>query len=263
MIVFSAFCPHAPVLIPTIGKENLDKLESTVSAYKALEQYFYLSRPDTAVIISPHGLFYEDAFSINFCDKYKADFEDFGDYGTNMEFSGDYILISAVQDYMRDHHVRVTMDTCDRLDHGTTVPLFYLAEHKPKIKLVPITYSKQGLKTHFQFGQSLKEVLQESNKRVAVIASGDLSHRLSTESPAGFSKYGAVLDGAVKDAIINKNAPALMNIDQQVLKEAGECGLKSLLILMGILHGIKYDPVIMDYNDALGVGYLTCNFQLS
>jgi AmmeMemoRadiSam system protein B len=163
---------------------------------------------------------------------------------------------------MRDHHLNVTMDTCDRLDHGTSVPLFYLAEHKPDIKIVPITYSKQDLKAHFQFGQSLKEVLQESNKRVAIIASGDLSHRLSTDSPAGFSKHGEVFDNAVKDGIINKNATALMNIDQQVIDGAGECGLKSLLILMGVLHGIKYDPQIMDYNDSLGVGYLTCNFQL-
>lgn len=74
MIVFSAFCPHTPVLVPSVGKENLEKIKKTADSYRLLEQHFCSSKPEVALIISPHGTLYDDAFSINMCDKYIGDF---------------------------------------------------------------------------------------------------------------------------------------------------------------------------------------------
>ncbi|MBU1922242.1 AmmeMemoRadiSam system protein B [Patescibacteria group bacterium] len=262
MLVFSSFCPHAPMLIPSVGKENLDKLKNTISAYEKLEQNFYLAKPDTVIVISPHGMIYDDAISINFCEKFSGDFEEFGDYETKIEFSCDYLLTERLQHHMREQGVATTMDTCAKLDHGASVPMYLLTAHHKDVKLIPINHSEQDLKSHFVFGRALKEVIQQTNQRVAVVASGDLSHRLSTESPAGFSKHGEVLDKSVQDAIANKNSTALLNLDAEMVKEAGECGLKSLVILMGVLHGTEYEPEILSYEAPFGVGYLCCNFKL-
>ena len=54
-IVFAAITPHAPVLIPEIGKENLKKLTKTEAALKKLEQELYAAKPESLVVISPHG----------------------------------------------------------------------------------------------------------------------------------------------------------------------------------------------------------------
>lgn len=262
MIVFSALCPHTPLLIPSVGKENLEKLEKTVQAYQSLEQFFFTANPDVVLLITPHGIIYPDAFSINLCDQYHGDFEEFGDYSTKLQFLCDFRLVHSIQDYMVRHNIAVSMDTCDKLDHGVTVPIFLLSTRKNDFKIVPMGFSGQDLKTQFNYGQSLKEILQNTNERVAVIASGDFSHRLSTDSPAGFSKYGPILDQGVHEAIKNKNTASLLNLDLTMISEAAECGLKPLLILLGILHGMEYDPEILSYESPFGVGYITCNFKL-
>ena len=55
MLSFACFVPHSPILIPEVGKENLDKLKDTVQAYKNLEHDLYASKPDIIIVISPHA----------------------------------------------------------------------------------------------------------------------------------------------------------------------------------------------------------------
>jgi AmmeMemoRadiSam system protein B len=262
MIIFSAFCPHTPILVPSVGKENIEKIKNTADSYSYLEQQFCSAKPDTVIVVSPHGSIYDDAFSINMCDKYIGNFEDFGDFATKGEYLTDHLLIERIQRHMRDKKVSITLDTCEKLDHGTLIPLLLLSAKCPNVHVVPINTSGLDLKNHFEFGHELKELILDTNKRVAVIASGDLSHALSTDAPAGFSEYGEQLDKAVKELIIEKNITSLLKLDNDMLEGAHECGLRSLSILLGILKGMNYEPEILSYEAPFGVGYLTCNFKL-
>ena len=47
-----------------------------------------------------------------------------------------------------------------------------------------------------------------------------------------------------------------------LIAEAGECGLKSIVILLGILDGINYKPRLLSYEGPFGVGYLVMQFEL-
>jgi len=53
----------------------------------------------------------------------------------------------------------------------------------------------------------------------------------------------------------------IINMDEDLLSEAGECGLRSILILLGILDKINYQPKLLSYDDAFGVGYLSMDFS--
>lgn len=263
MIIFSAFCPHTPILVPSVGKENLENIKNTADSYKYLEQQFCSAKPDTVIVISPHGSIYDDAYSINMCDKYLGDFEEFGDFATKCEYPTDHLLIERIQRHMRDKKLPITLDTCEKLDHGTLIPLFLLSEKCPNIHIVPVNTSGLDLKNHFEFGQELKELILDSNKRVAVIASGDLSHALSTDAPAGFSEYGGQLDKSVKDLVTENNVASLLKINKKMIEGAHECGLRSLVTLLGILNGTNYEPELLSYEAPFGVGYLTCHFKLN
>src|SRR4030043_1349524 len=92
MIVFSAITPHPPILIPNIGKDNLDKIKNTASAMKELEAELYASKPDVILIISPHGEIIPDAFCLNLNTKYTVNFEEFGDFTTKLEFKSSPML---------------------------------------------------------------------------------------------------------------------------------------------------------------------------
>jgi MEMO1 family protein len=54
----------------------------------------------------------------------------------------------------------------------------------------------------------------------------------------------------------------LLRIDPELTAQAGECGLKSMLILAGILSGINLEPKILSYEAPFGVGYLVANFLI-
>ena len=54
----------------------------------------------------------------------------------------------------------------------------------------------------------------------------------------------------------------MVNLDPKLIKDAGECGLKSIVTLMGILDEQEYKPEILAYQNDFGIGYLSMNFKL-
>ena len=70
----------------------------------------------------------------------------------------------------------------------------------------------------------LKEKIMDFNKRVAVIASGDLSHALSTDAPAGFNPAGAEFNAKIQELLSSRNTTGLLNLDPTLVQNASECG---------------------------------------
>lgn len=261
MLVFSAVVPHPPLLIPNIGKEELKKVSKTKKALEQLEQDLYLSKPDIIMIISPHGSLFSDAFTINAHPHFVANFAQFGDLNTRQEWQGESILGAAITQQSYEKNIPVQLVSEEALDHGSSVPLFYLTAHLPHVKILPLGYSALDNKAHIDFGYLLKETAMDSNKRVAVIASGDLSHGLTTDAPAGFSKVGTKFDKQVIELLENHNTVGFSKLDAKFVSDAAECGYRSLLILLGVLKNVNYSFKNYSYEGPFGVGYLVGNFQ--
>ena len=102
-----------------------------------------------------------------------------------------------------------------------------------------------------------------TDKKYALIASGDLSHCLKKEGPYGFHPDGPKFDKALIDALKEKNIEKILKLDE-TYPDAGECGLRSFCFLLGILEesGINYQPEILSCEGPFGVGYLVANFKL-
>lgn len=260
-IVFSAIVPHSPLFIPTIGKENLNQLAASVKAYKELEDNLYAANPESIIIISPHGLIQSDAFTMNLSPKFTVDFEEFGEFATKMEFEGDIGLAYKIRERM-ETRASLQLVTEERLDHGCGVPLYMIASNLRKIKLIPLYYSDLNLKTHYEFGQLIKRELVYNKDRVAIIASGDLSHTLTKNAPAGYSSKAAKFDQKIIECVKNKKNQDILRLDAKLIDEVKECGLKSISILLGMLDGLEYEPKILSYEYPFGVGYLVAGFKL-
>ncbi|MEI6597017.1 MAG: class III extradiol dioxygenase subunit B-like domain-containing protein, partial [bacterium] len=255
-IVFSAIVPHPPILIPTIGKENINQLKTTSDAFLKLEQDLYASQPETVIIISPHGHLQEEAFTINLCPEFTVNFEDFGDLATKFILNGDVGLAYKIKEKL-ETKVPLQLISEPELDYGASVPLYLLTQHLPKIKIIPTYYSGLDLTAHFNFGQIIKSNLLVSNTRIAIIASGDLSHKLSKNSPSGYNPKGKKFDKKLIDGLLKKETGEIIKFKPELIADAGECGLKSIIILLGILEGMKYEPQLLSYESPFGVGYLT------
>ncbi|TAK04662.1 hypothetical protein EPO33_01560 [Patescibacteria group bacterium] len=262
MIVFSAIVPHSPLLLPGIGKTNAKKLAQTVAGVADIEQHLYVTRPDTLCIISPHGQVLGDAFGINLSAQYATSFKDFGDFKTSKTFRSDFMLIDRIQRAIRKD-VPLVLHSDETLDYGFGVPLHLLTEHLPNPTVIPITTSGLDLKAHFEFGKAMRDEILNSNKRVAVIASADLSHTLTKDAPGGFSKRGAEFDAKVQELLSQRNVPGLLQMDPKLCSEAKECGLRAMLVALGLMDGIDYTARLVSYEGPLGIGYLVSHLQFS
>ncbi len=263
MIVFSAIVPHSPLLVPTIGKEHREKLSATLTALAEIEQALYLAKPDTICIIAPHGARYPDAYSINLSSKYVGDFKSFGDFSTTIAAKSDFLMIDHLQRKLRDENIPFTLTSNEVLDYGFSVPIILLTSHLPSWKLVPITPSILDAASHFEFGKQLKRILHAESSRVAVIASADLSHKLTKESPGGFAPEGPEFDRIVSEAASRNDTASLLALGADMVETAGQCGFRPIMTMLGTIDGMAVTAKKLAYEAPFGVGYLTVRYDIA
>ncbi|MBI4592346.1 AmmeMemoRadiSam system protein B [Candidatus Uhrbacteria bacterium] len=262
MICFAAITPHTPLLIPGVGKENIAKLEATTASLAHLEGELYASHPDVIVVISSHAIQHKNAFSLNLHDEYAIDFRDFGDLATSRILEPDIELVSAIEAHMHDRSVPFTLDSSATLDYGTGVPLYFLTENLADVKIVPLSFSGLSAKDHVRFGTELKDVFERSGKRIAVVASGDLSHCLSSDAPLGYKPEGEEYDQKILEAVKGIATSGLLSMSAKLLEGANACIQEQLLILFGILERKKVRVEILSYEHPFGVGYLVAQIHV-
>lgn len=262
MIVFAALVPHSPLLIPSVGREKRDLLAKTVDAFTSLERALYVTKPDTIVMISPHAPSYPDAFSANMAPQYTGTLKAFGDHETSVSAEGDFLLLDRLQRELRRDGVPFTLSSSHELDYGFTVPLLLLTPHLTEWKLVPIAPAALDAQAHFDFGKALHDILHRESSRVAVIASADLSHKLTAESPGGASAEGPAFDATIRSKVMALDAEGLLALDPHAVEAAGQCGYRPIMTLLGLLQTMNATPHELSYEAPFGVGYLAARFDL-
>lgn len=260
-LVFSAVVPHPPILVPSIGQENLTQIAKTKEALSSLEKDLYAAKPDILIIISPHGHIDHDHFTINLSDNFEINFEAFGDFSTKLKVGGDMALMTIDRERLADKSP-VNIISEINLDHGIGLPFYCLGQNLPNIKIIPIYFSLLDNQAHLEFGKNLKEIILNTDKRIAIIASGDLSHCLTENAPAKFNPAGKEFDDKLIELLSKSDSQSIVNLDKKLIASAAECGLRSIIILLGVLNNIDYKTKILNYEAPFGVGYLVANLEL-
>jgi AmmeMemoRadiSam system protein B len=255
-LIFSGISPHPPIIIPEIGGNDLKKAQKTISALKEMNGDLYVAQPEVILIISPHSQIMPEAYSLNLANEYVTNLKEFGYSKEEIKFKCEMELLSKIKESADEENIPVNIISQPKLDHGVAVPLYYLASHLEKIKIIPISFSLLNYESHYKFGKLLRKIILNSNKRIAIIASGDLSHRLTKDAPAGYSHDGMTFDNLLISYLEQNRSKEIMNINPQLIEGAGECGLRSIIILLGVLNGSNYQFKKLSYEGPFGVGYL-------
>ncbi len=261
-LVFAGIVPHPAILIPSIGKDDVLKLNSTRIALEKLEQELYIAKPQRIIIITPHEGVFDDAFSVNAHTELHSQFETFGDMMTKHSWQGAPALAAKIQHATNKLQIPTRLVSNEFLGHGASVPLVYLTTHIKDAKILPIGYSNLDPKAHMEFGHAIKEVIMESDQRIAVIASGDMAHTLSEIAPAGFHKDGEWFDTEIMKLLQAGDKKSIQGLDTARIKNADECLYRSLLIICGVLGNMQCDFEQFAYEAPFGVGYLTGQFHI-
>lgn len=268
-LVFAGISPHPPIVIPKIGGADAKKVKKTADALLELGDKLNDAEPETIIIISPHGLIYPDRINVCGMQNLAGDFSQFGNPELKFKFQNDLDLAKQIDKIANEEEIETLLyDNGDNnniyeLDHGILVPLYFLQKKLDlSVKILSITYSYQGRAQHFAFGQIIAEICEKSKTRIAIIASGDLSHRLFPQNFLKDKSAGKKFDQNLVSLIKKNDVQSILELDEDFIEEAGECGYRSILILLGAIEKLKYKPNILSYEGPFGVGYLVCDFQI-
>ncbi|MDI3281205.1 MAG: AmmeMemoRadiSam system protein A, partial [Bacillota bacterium] len=181
-----------------------------------------------------------------------------------LERPNDRELAAAIREHMEAAGVEVA--PLDReaagylgvelaLDHGALVPLYYLDRGGVDLPLVSLTMALLPPVQLYRAGLAIREAAAAVGRRVAVVASGDLSHRLIPGAPAGYHPEGARFDREIVEYLRRGDAASILGMDEAYLERAWECGYRPLVMMLGSLDGYAVEPSVLSYEGPFGVGY--------
>lgn len=264
----AALLPHPPIVIEEIGGRELKKAEKTIKGFKktAAEIAEFKDELDLIVFITPHGPVFRSTASLIIKDQLQGDFGDFGFPKLEFKEKSDTAFAEkllqntseknlALQSLRKKDLINYGID--QELDHGIMVPLNYLEEAGLKLPIVPISIGFISYQELFEIGKEIARTASELNYQIAVIASGDLSHRLKKGAPAGYNSEAHLFDEKLIEYFKEKDFDSILNFDQELVEKAGECGLRPIVTMLGVIDGLELELEVNSYEGPFGVGYGT------
>lgn len=263
MFNFAAFVPHPPIIIPEIGQDNIAYCNKTIKAMQNLAKRISKKNIDTIIFISPHTVLSPIEMTISHNNTASGDFRQFNNNSVCATRQIDLNLAKNIHKNANKLGVksRLFAESNDYfIDHGVLVPLYYLQDEIPtSTKIIIIGYSLLSDSNHNKFGKAIFEAINTCDENIAVIASGDLSHRIFEP---GSEFIGKKFDDMVVNSISGNRIKDIIKIDPYLREEAGECGYRSLLILLSSIENVPNKPEVLSYEAPFGVGYLVADFNI-
>ena len=255
-LVFSGIAPHPPIMVPEVGGEAIGEVNQSISAMQELTKRVVANQAATVILISPHAPLEPYAFVAYQDKELHADFANFRAPKVQFTAPLDQELLNAIAERASEENYPVVGISHTKLDHGSAVPLYFLQHNGWRGQVVALGYSFLSNEDHVRFGSCIGRAIRDVGRPVALIASGDLSHRLKPDAPAGYNPTAYIFDDEIVDALRANNPERIVQINQSLRELAGECGYRSMLIAVGATRELPHSCDVLNYEAPFGVGYL-------
>ena len=255
--------PHPPMIVPQVGRGSEKQVAETIRSYEAVAAEIAAIRPETVIVTSPHAVMYADWFHISPGKEARGDFGRFGAPEASFRETYDAELVQRICALAKEagFPAGTEGEKDRRLDHGTMVPLYFIEQRYKDFRLVRTGLSGLSLTEHYAFGQIIQRAVEETGRKVVLVASGDLSHKLQEYGPYGFAKEGPEYDERIMDAAGRAAFGEMLAFDEHFCEKAAECGHRSFVIMAGALDGLEVEAKAYSHEDVTGVGYGICSFH--
>ncbi len=247
---------HAPVVVPEIAGERRAQIACSAAAMDIAARFLIASAPDLLVVVSPHTPRLKECFVVLTGNELRGDFGAFGFHNIQVHLPGDGAAAAQMIALCAEQGICARTRFDAALDHGALVPLHFMQRagwngRTMVIGLPSVCPDDACLK----LGRALARLQQKRHDRVALICSGDMSHRLIPGAPAGYHPRAAQFDEAVQLVLEHGDLKEAAQIDPELRALAGEDVIDSLLVAAGACvqaQGVR--P--LSYEGPFGVGYL-------
>ena len=254
-VVCAVLMPHAPVLVPTIGGARGGAAEASCRAMRSAAAAVLSCEPETLLLISPHSPRQPGAFGLWADDRLQGSFAQFGAPQVQVKLPNDRQLANMIAAEAKSRAVAVWSIHNYRLDHGALVPLWFLAEAGwtgPTV-ILSLSYAADGELT--RLGEAIAAATSLVHRRVALIASGDMSHRLTVDAPGGFHPQAHQFDETFIHLVRAGNYQEIQNINPTLRELAAEDVVDSTLIAAATVGWHSVGHRLLNYEGPFGVGY--------
>lgn len=261
-IIGAAMVPHPPLIVPQVGRGGEKQIQRTGEAYVEAAGFIASLEPETVVVISPHSVMYRDYFHISPGAHASGDLGRFGAPEVSVSVDYDEELVEHICGLANEagFPAGTEGERESSLDHGTLIPLYFLENVCKHAGIVRIGLSGLPLREHYRMGELIAQAAEETGRRVAVIGSGDLSHKLQAYGSYGFAEEGPQYDERIMDVMGRAAFGELFDFSEDFCEKAAECGHRSFVIMAGALDGREVKAERISHEDITGVGYGVCTF---
>lgn len=260
--------PHPPIIVPEVGGDRAAQAASTGAGMRRLGDEAGRLAPDVIVIMSPHAPINATRMGVSVAATCEGSLAQFGAPQVRFSLRGHTALAESILAQARSRGVPAASMTGRgdvlELDHGCLVPLAFIVPGlAAPPAIVVLSFSFLGVEMHTAFGEAIGAAIDADAARILYVASGDMSHRLTPDAPAGYTPRAVDFDRRVVEVFAAADGPGLLEIPAGLQREAGECGYRSLVTLFGLLRGRSYGTEVLSYEGPWGVGYLVGSVRLT
>jgi len=263
-LVFAGGCSHVPDLLARPEIDPADAIARLTASYGRLKESLAAASPDVLVVTTDcHFQSFETgAFVVGVNRDHQGSMEFFKRPDLNLKIKGDPEFANAIVNCARRNNLEVEAAPVVNLDHGLIVPLRLVLPDQD-LPVVPIvtqparTFSPYGARA---FGQALRQAIVASGKRVALLATGGLSHWLD---PGKFGVVDTVFDDYILQMLKHGRGLDLANLEPYPLLDHGQYEFLNWLIVLGALGpGIRAEVYAYEPLEASGGGWTVVNMNI-
>lgn len=254
-IAIAALMPHPPILIPAVGKERLANVKSSLDSMREISREILAANPETVVLISPHSPRSPYAFGVWTCAELHGTFAPFNapDAGVSLPVDGGFV--QALAQVGPRAGVQFSAIAGGHLDHGAAVPLWFLMEAGWKGPTVVIALNTPGAGGLHGLGRAIALAAETLGRRIAIVASGDMSHRLIPGAPAGFEPTAKEFDARFIELLRAKAYRDIERIPAALQARAAEDVVDSTAVALAATGWKTGSGRVLSYEGPFGVGY--------
>ncbi len=129
------------------------------------------------------------------------------------------------------------------------------------LPILPLSPSTGSLKENYDYGQLLQRCLFGCSQRIAILASADLSHKLSKKSPAGYSVKAKKLDQKIIDILVRHDVREALALSEKALSDALVEGMNTLALFLGLIDGYDFPGQLLAYEAPFGIGHAVVSYK--
>lgn len=268
---FCGLMPHPPIIVPSVGGDRHAECRATYDACRLFARRLMGSKPRRLFLVSPHSPRRQRSFGLWGGERLRGDLARFGAAGARVDLANDPEQLAALEAALKaeglecwtipPHGHEPGLDQGAFLDHGAVIPLWFLQqagwEGPTVVASLPWQCEPEHLET---FGRALSSALDALAEPTAVVASGDMSHRLLPGAPAGYDPKAIEFDHQLTDLAGRGALDRFASIDSTLREQAAEDAADTCILVASALGNRPRGAEVLSYEHPFGVGYLVAIF---